>query len=69
MSSILLQFPKNPKVEPYWGTLSHFLTFKVAKCQKLRERPFDDFFAEKNSQCRKKTERGDPLVSPVLYVH
>ena len=34
MSSILLQYPKNPKVGPNWCALSVFLTSIVAKYQK-----------------------------------
>ena len=63
MSSILLQYPKNPKVKPKWrekrGTRSDFLTSIVAKHQKTEGDPLEKFFFfEKKSQCRKKTERG-----------
>ena len=70
MSSVLLQFPKNPKVEPNWragalkgGTFLDFLTSIVVKHQKIEGAPFGDFLGKK-SHIAEKTEKGDRLVSP-----
>ena len=66
MSSILLQYPENPKVEPNWrpwrakrGTLSDFLTSIVAKHHEI-EGDLLGIFLQKKSQCRKKM-KGDLL--------
>ena len=68
MSSILLQYPKNPKIEPNWRaggtlervTLSDFLTSIVANIKKLKGDSFGKFVFEKSLTMPEKTER-DPL--------
>ena len=70
----LLQYLKKPKswtelADLKAGTLSHFLTFIVAKLQKTEGGPFGkQFFFEKKSHCRKKTN-GGPLVSPGIVCY
>ena len=60
--------PKKTEKVDHLGVFNiHF----VVKHQKLKGRPFGKiFFPEKTSHNAKKTERGDPLVSPgmVCYV-
>ena len=63
MSSILLQYPKNPKVGPNWCALLVFLTSIVAKYQKNegdQGDPLGIFFSKKFHN-EEKTE-GDPVL-------
>ena len=74
LQSILLHYPKNPKVGPNWraggplayprrakrDTFSDFLTSIFAKHQKIEGGPFRDFFPESLTM-PKTTEKGDPL--------
>ena len=74
MSSILLQYLKIPKVRANWrakrGTISDFLTSIVAKHQKIEGGPFGEkSFPKKSLAVPKKTERGDPLVSPGMVCY
>ena len=74
MSSILLQYPKNPKVEANWrakrGTRSDVLTSFVAKHQKIGGGTLWEFFLQKSLTMPNKTERGDlwdfPFLSPSI---
>ena len=66
VSSILLQYPKNPKVEQIGalkGDLFGFFNIIVSKDQKTEGGAFGAFF-QKKSHNAKNTERGNPLVSP-----
>ena len=48
--------------------LRFFNIHSVAKHEKIEENK-NFYFREKISQCRKKTERGDPLVSPGMVCY
>ena len=67
MSRILLQYPKNPKVEPNWRAREDVLRFfnihSVAKHQKIEGGPFKDNCFGKKSHNAEKTERGPFSVS------
>ena len=61
---ILARAPGALQGDPF----AFFNFLSVAKHQKIEWGPFG-IFLEKKSQCRKKTERGDPLVSPGMVCY
>ena len=59
-----------PKKTERGDALGFFNIHSVAKHQKNAGGPFGEKISEKNvSQCRKKIERGDPLVSPGMVCY
>ena len=73
MSSIHLQYLKNPKVAPNWrarGTLSDFFNIHCCKTLKqLKGDPLGNFFSRKKSHNAEKTESGPFGIFQYPFCH